>query len=47
MEHIIHDTMPAHGRCSLREYLDGLQVCVVKGGDDWESSFFEQLGVED
>ena len=44
------DTMPADGRCSSNEYLEGhneLQVCVDKGGDDWESSFFEQLSVED
>ena len=42
-KHLINDTMPADGRCTLKEYLKGdneLQVCVNKGGDDWESSFF-------
>ena len=47
MQSLIDETMPADGRCSLNEYLEGeneLQVCVDTGGDDWEASFFEQLG---
>ena len=42
--------MPADGRCTLKEYMEGdneLQVCVDKGSDDWEACFFEQLGDED
>ena len=41
--------MPSDGRCSLKEYLEGdddLQVCIDKGGNDWEASFFEQLDNE-
>ena len=47
---LIDKTMPADGRCTLKEYMEGdneLQVCMDKGGDDWEASFFEQLGDED
>ena len=49
MESLIDKTMPSDGRCSLKEYLEGdndLQVCVDKGGDDWEAAFFEQLDNE-
>ena len=47
MESLIDKTMPADGRCTLKEYMEGdneLQVCVDKGSDDWEACFFEQLG---
>ena len=50
MESLIDKTMPADGRCTLKEYMEGdneLQVCVDKGSDDWEACFFEQLGDED
>ena len=42
--------MPAHGQCTLKEYLEGdneLQVCMDKGGDDWEARFQQELGDED
>ena len=44
---LIDKTMPSDRRCTLKEYLEGdnkLQVCVDKGSDNWEASFFEQLG---
>ena len=50
MESLIDKTMPADGRCTLKEYMEGdneLQVCVDKGSDDWEACFFQQLGDED
>ena len=46
MESLIDKTMPADGRCSLKEYLEGdneLQVCTDNGGDDWEATFLDQL----
>ena len=39
MDSLIEKTMPADGRCTLKEYLEGdneLQVCMDKGGDDWK-----------
>ena len=50
MDSLIEKTMPADGGCTLKEYLEGdneLQVCMDKGGDDWEARFFQELGDED
>lgn len=39
--------MPADGRCTLKEGDNELQVCMDKGGDDWEARSFQELGDED
>ena len=47
MECLIDKTMPADGRCTLKEYLERDNELQVYASDDWESNFFEQLGNND
>ena len=50
MECLLQKTMPAEGRCTLIEYLEGdnqLPVCAETGDDDWEEDFFQQLSGKD
>ena len=43
MECLIDKTMPADGRCTLKEYLEGDNELQVYASDDWESNFLNSL----
>lgn len=40
---LIDKTMPADGRCTLKEYLEGDNELQVYASDDWESNFLNSL----
>ena len=46
---LIEQSMPSSVQCSVREYIQGddnIEVCLDKGGDDWEAEFMAQFNPE-